>query len=201
MKIFSRIVLACVLLQAAPTRAQEIVVTNLDRLVPANPTFTRLSQNQWLAAGFTTGGTSFELDHIRPAIRLTTLSSQIVAELREGGGAPGAPIQTFTPLFGDFLPDAPVMLAANTSYYFSLGYLAGVTALTDWFHTTTNLTWDGPGALDDVYVSANQGGTWATGGNLSDLLMLIEVVAVPEPGAPAAALVASASLAALRRRS
>ena len=149
--------LACVLLLASSANAEQIVVTNADRYSPAKPVFTRLNEFQWLAAGFTTGGSAVELDHIRPLLRLTTLSSQIVAELRAGGSGPGAPIQTFTPLFGDFVPDAPVTLAANTSYFFSLGYLEGIAIATDWFHTETDLTWDGPGALDAVYVSHDHG--------------------------------------------
>jgi hypothetical protein len=195
-KAFS-IVLTSVFLAAAPIRAEEILISNMDHF--SFSVIQRFTATQWLTASFTTDGSSYELESFNPAAKSTTLTAGIVAELRDGS-TPGPLITTLTRDFGVpiiFRPDAPVTLQPNTTYHFSLGYPDGNTTISDWY-TTENFDTVGPATLEQGYVSSNRGDTWATGGFLSDERFFFEVIVVPEPARDLAAAAALAALALAR---
>jgi hypothetical protein len=116
-------------------------------------------------------------------------------------GGPGALVESFT-LAGDpinnFLPDAPVLLSPNSTYYFALGYPLGNSTLTDWFYSDTDLSSDGPATMQQGWFSSSQGAIWQTGSFMSDRRLLFEVV--PEPALNSSAGAAFAVLAGLRTR-
>jgi hypothetical protein len=199
MKAFSiALMLVCLTAAPAPATAQEVLISNLDHF--SFLIFQRFTATQWLTAAFTTDGNSYELESFNPAVKATTLTAGIVAELRSGV-VPGPLITTLTrdpgvPII--FRPDTPVTLEPNTTYHFSLGYPQANTTISDWY-TTENFDTVGPATLEQGYVSSNQGATWATGGFLTDERFFFEVIAVPEPTRGLAAAAALAAVALARR--
>jgi hypothetical protein len=182
-----------VILAAGPGRA-DVVVGNLGDfpagafgLVPGSTTD--------VAQQFTTGIQGFDLTDIQATVGgVRNLTSGAAYLLSDSGGSPGSLVANLNfsasdfPALGvgvvTFTPSSPVMLTADTTYWFALGDRDSIASRSSfgWSVTFSGAVL-GPGSIGDYAKSSDEGQTW--NGPFSDARGLIQVdgtpTAVPEP--------------------
>jgi hypothetical protein len=169
----------------APAATQaDLIVSNLSADIDG---FDSINEDFFFAQQFTTGSTSFTLQSIQAYLNASPgNSSSAIAELAlDNSGVPGTVVAAFATGSslpdGDntvtFLPTAPTVLAANTTYYFILGASTGSDPYS-WYSTTSGVS-TGTGTLGESAMSADSGASFTSQG--SGVQYLIQINSVPEP--------------------
>lgn len=191
----------------------DLLVGNLDQPTRA---ISALNSNFWAAQSFVTGdGDELRLtsiDALLSASALAEAGTEYVAELHQSGpGAIGALLTTLsfadgvgaTPQAVSLLPDAPVTLAADTTYWLVLGERHGSldTEFLGWSYAHGNGQ-SGAGTLGAFGYSSDGGASWnaSTFDTPNPYQMAVYVSAVPEPSSVAMSIAGLALLLAIRRR-
>jgi hypothetical protein len=189
-------VLFCALLTSRPAAA---AVTVYDNLGNGNNGFFGIGPNAWFAERFKSDATNLKITDVTIRLAATTPGPYSLDLYSDVAGVPGAPLAnlfTGNTANGDVHYSTSALTAPGTTYWIVASVPTGAVINSGW-GTTSTLSGTGTGFFSLVAMSANQGASWTTRGDVAQQMRIL--ADVPEP-ATAALVGIAAALSTLARR-